>query len=70
MWRMQSAQDQPPALTVVRSLGATNGKEEEADAGEEAALAAVSVESNLFDVRGGGGPVNQTGNPEVKGRCH
>lgn len=47
MWRMQSAQDQPLALTVVRSLGATNGKEEEADSGEEAALAAVSVESTL-----------------------
>lgn len=34
MWRMQSAQDQP-----LRSLGATNGKEEEADAGEKAELA-------------------------------
>lgn len=41
MWRMQSAQDQPLALTAVRSLGATNGKEEEAGAGEEAELAPV-----------------------------
>lgn len=33
---MQSAQDQPLALTAARTLGATNGKEEEAGAGEEA----------------------------------
>lgn len=51
---MQSAQDQPPALTVVRPLGATNGKEEEADPGEEAELTAVSLEFNLCDT--GEGP--------------
>lgn len=39
---MQSAQDQPLALTAVRPLGATNGKEEEAGAGEEAELATLS----------------------------
>lgn len=39
MWRMQSTQDQPLALTTGRSLCPTNGKEEEMDAGEEAGLA-------------------------------
>lgn len=39
MWRMQPAQDQPLALTTVRPLCPTNGKEEEVNAGEEAELA-------------------------------
>lgn len=34
--RMDSAQDQPLALSAVRSLGAANGREEEAGAGEGA----------------------------------
>lgn len=52
MWRMQSAQDQPLALTALRSLGATNGKEEEANTGEEAALVTVSLRFNLSATRG------------------
>lgn len=42
---MQSAQDQPPALAAVRPLGATNGKEEEVDAGEEAELLSPAGEA-------------------------
>lgn len=51
---MQSAQDQPLALTTGRSLCPTNGKEEEMDAGEEAGLA------GFFE--------KETRHSEVKGR--
>lgn len=45
-WRMQPAQDQPLALTTLRPLCPTNGKEEEVNTGEEAELA-VEATSEL-----------------------
>lgn len=60
MWRMQPAQDQPLALTTVRPLCPTNGKEEEVNAGEEAELARCCQAEHV--------EAEEIRRPEVKGR--